>query len=100
MKWERLCKPKDFGGIGFKQLHKFNVAMLGKQVWKLLTQPDSFVAKILKARYYPRTSISEANLGYNPSFVWRSLFAAKDVVVSGSRVQIGSGQNVLVGNDP
>ena len=32
MKWERLCKPKDFGGIGFKQLHLFNIAMLGKQM--------------------------------------------------------------------
>lgn len=35
MKWERLCKPKDFGGIGFKQLHIFNVAMLGKQMWNI-----------------------------------------------------------------
>ena len=39
MRWEHLCKPKDFGGIGFKQLHTFNIAMLGKQVWKLITKP-------------------------------------------------------------
>lgn len=100
MRWEQLCKPKDFGGIGFKQLHTFNISMLGKQVWKLITKPESFVAKLLKARYYPRTSVNEAKLGHNPSFVWRSILAAKDVVVSGSRIQIGSGQNVLIGQEP
>lgn len=86
MKWEHLCKPKDFGGMGFKQLHQFNVAMLGKQVLKLLTKSESFVAKVLKARYYPRTSINEAKLGHNSSFVWRSILAAKDIVVYGSRI--------------
>ena len=31
MWWEKLCKPKVHEGIGFKQLHSFNIAMLGKQ---------------------------------------------------------------------
>lgn len=74
--------------------------MLGKQVWKLITKLESFVAKLLKASYYLRTSVNEAKLGHNPSFVWRSILAAKDVIVNGSRIQIGSGQNVLIGQDP
>lgn len=49
VKWEYLCKPKGCGGLGFKQLHFFNIAMLGKQLWKLLTCSDSLVAKILKS---------------------------------------------------
>ena len=100
MKWERMCKPKDFGGMGFKQIHIFNVAMLGKQVWKLLTSPTSLVGKVLKARYFPRSSILDANLGFNPSFIWRSIMAAKDVVIRGRRIQIGNGQQVIIGKDP
>ena len=47
--WEYLCKPKGCGGLGFKQLHSFNIVMLGNQLWRLLTHPGSLMAKILKA---------------------------------------------------
>lgn len=40
------------------------------------------------------------NWGHNSSFVCCSILSAKDVVVCGSRIQIGSEQNVLIGQDP
>ena len=30
IRWDALCKPKSAGRIGFKKLHAFNLAMLGK----------------------------------------------------------------------
>ena len=30
MRWDAICQPKLAGGIGFKKLHAFNLAMLGK----------------------------------------------------------------------
>ncbi|KAH9778582.1 reverse transcriptase domain-containing protein [Citrus sinensis] len=52
-----------------------------KQCWKLITNPNSLVARILKARYYPRSSFVDATVGFNPSYTWRSIMAAKHVVV-------------------
>ncbi|KAL5540777.1 hypothetical protein UlMin_042390 [Ulmus minor] len=61
IKWEELCKSKSLGGLGFKDLSTFNQAMLGRQVWRLLTKPDSFMARVFKAKYYPTSSIWEVS---------------------------------------
>lgn len=66
--WERMSKPKSFRGLGFKNLHDFNLAMLASQGWQLLIQPNSLVSRVLKARYYQNVSLLNADLGDNPSY--------------------------------
>ena len=38
----------------------------------------------------------EADLGDNPSFVWRSLLEARDLIKAGSRWQVGDGKSIGV----
>ena len=38
----------------------------------------------------------DAELGNNPSFVWRSLLAARDIIYAGSRWEIGDGRKIRV----
>lgn len=68
MRWEKLCVEKSFRGMGFCNLEGFNLAMLGKQVWKLITNPDALISKLYKAKYYLRGDFLNANLWHNPSF--------------------------------
>ncbi|XP_019175849.1 PREDICTED: uncharacterized protein LOC109171175 [Ipomoea nil] len=98
--WDRMCKPKKFGGMGFKRLHEFNLALLAKQGWRLLTNQNSLMARVFKARYFPTTSFYEAVVGGNPSYVWRSIMASQNLLKSGCRRRIGNGRATRVWSVP
>ena len=74
MSWERLCVPKCQGGMGFRRLHEFNLSLLGKQAWRILSELDSLASRVIKGKYYPHTTFLEAAIGNNPSYIWRSIF--------------------------
>lgn len=58
--------------------------------------PDSLVAKTLKAKYFPRTEFLQSKVGSCPSYIWRSLLWGREVIVKGSRWRVGNGKNILV----
>ncbi|XP_074318601.1 uncharacterized protein LOC141655419 [Silene latifolia] len=97
--WKRLCRPKGLGGMGFRDFHIFNVALIGKQVWRLMTEPDNLWARLMRARYYPNGEFSTAELGYNPSYTWRGILEARKEIWSGLRRRIGDGQTTRVWTD-
>ena len=41
IKWDDVCKPKVEGGLGIKSLETWNIAMMSKHVWNLITHKDS-----------------------------------------------------------
>jgi hypothetical protein len=96
LSWERLSVSKDYGGMGFKNLQAFNIAMLGKQAWNLTTKPSSLITKLLKARYFPNCDFFESSIGHNPSYVWRSIWSSKSVVQGGCKWSIGTGENISI----
>jgi hypothetical protein len=69
--WEWLTSPKSLGGLGFRDFTLFNQAMLGKQGWRLLTEPSSLCARVLKGRYYPDIDFLSAPKPRSCSFTWR-----------------------------
>ncbi|CAH9137211.1 unnamed protein product [Cuscuta epithymum] len=95
-KWEALCKPKDAGGLGFRRLREFNLAMLAKQGWRLINESGSLMSRVLHARYYPNSTFLQAKLGSNPSFIWRSIFETQEIIKNNTRKRVGNGIDVQV----
>lgn len=40
--------------MGFKDLDAFNVALLCKQVWRVITKPNLLLSKVMNAEYFPK----------------------------------------------
>ena len=89
-----LCKHKDKGGMGFRDIHAFNLAMLAKQAWRLIQGRPSLFVRVYKARYFPNSSFMDVDLGANPSFVWCSLLEARDLIRAGMAWIVGDGQSI------
>ena len=96
MSWSRLCKSKKMGGLGFRTLHAFNLALLAKKSWKLVQKTDSLFYRIYKARYFPNSTFLDAEIGHNPSYVWHSLLSAREVLLAGSKWQVGNGDTIKI----
>ncbi|XP_019425147.1 PREDICTED: uncharacterized protein LOC109334030 [Lupinus angustifolius] len=76
--WSEVCKPKRLGGLGVKDLSRFNDALLGKWKWRKLVDTDTLWVRVIDSRYDTNgvfNSIPSA------SRWWRDL------------VKIGSGSN-------
>ena len=68
MIWKKLCKSKLYGGMRFRNLEAFNLALLAKQEWQILSNPNSLMARVYKAKYFPYDDILNAKFGSNPSY--------------------------------
>lgn len=59
--------------MGFKEIEKFNDALLAKQVWHIIYNPDSLCSRVFKARFFPDCSILEAKDSTIGSYAWKSI---------------------------
>jgi hypothetical protein len=98
--WDRMTCPKSVGGMGFRDLHTFNLAMIAKQGWNIMTKPHTLVAKLYKARYFPNSSLFNSKLGHSPSYAWRGIWKARQILMHGCRWSIGDGASIKVMGEP
>ncbi|XP_074278676.1 uncharacterized protein LOC141602272 [Silene latifolia] len=98
--WSTLCRSKARGGLGFRDFENFNRALLAKQAWRLGCEDGSLMGRVLKGKYFPTCSFMDAEIGINPSYTWRSILGAKEVMGLGIRRRVGSGMDVRVWTDP
>ena len=85
---ERPCVRKEDKGLGLRRLHNSNIAMVTKQAWRIITRQDSLVDKVFKAKYFPTSSLLEAQLGTNPSYIWRSVWGSLNLLREGARWRV------------
>lgn len=96
---ENVCKPREEGGIGFRIIHELNLALLGKQLWRLVQYTDSLVARVLKRKYFKCSTPLRLNITDRPSYGWTSIMAAKPLMLLGIRQKVHSGNEIRAWED-
>ena len=83
--------------MGFRELPKFNDAMLAKQVWRLLENKTSLFHRFFKEKFFPKGNIFTAKEDTS-SFAWRSILKGREVIKKGAQ-RVGNGENILIYQD-
>ena len=100
VKWEKITEPKGEGGLGFRDIHVFNLAMLAKQSWRFVQDPNSLCAQILGAKYFPNGDVLSATTRNNMSYTWRSILKGLKVLKNGIIWRVGDGRSIRIWEDP
>lgn len=100
MSWDKLCLPKENGGMSFKDLECFNLALLAKQAWRILYEPGGLMARVMRGKYFENGQFLTASLGSRPSYAWRSVISGRCLLQQGLKHSVGNGQSIRVWSEP
>ena len=78
MSWKKMSIAKAKRRLGFQDLVYFNIALLAKQSWRIMQNPESLAVKIISEKYFHQGSFMSAKLKNRPSFAWRSILAGRE----------------------
>ncbi|CAN6882494.1 unnamed protein product [Brassica oleracea] len=95
-----MAQPKHLGGLGFKNLEDYNDSLLAKLSWRIFSKPESLLARVLKGKYFPDSSIMESYEKSGSSHGWTNIMAGKAVLDKGVGYLVGNGNVIRVWSDP
>lgn len=87
--WSQMCSRKKDGGLGFRDLHIFNQAMLAKQSWRIIRRPNKILAKVLRGKYFKIGNF--LNASHKLSYAYQSILWGRALFKKGYRWKVGNG---------
>ncbi|EOY32759.1 Ribonuclease H protein, putative [Theobroma cacao] len=81
--WEKLCSPKEEGGLQLRNLRFLNLALLGKLGWRLLMDTNHLWVDMLQKKYLRDDNLMTVTAKSSDSHVWRSILKARYILEKG-----------------
>ena len=105
VKWNVVCRPKHQGGLGIHDLEIKNTALLGKWLFKLLTE-DGVWQTLLRRKYIGSKALSQLYWKPGDSHFWAGLMHVKNsffrfgsfLIKDGSEIRFW--EDTWLGNTP
>jgi hypothetical protein len=108
VKWSSVCSPMKDGGLGIRNLRRFNQALLGKWLWRYATEKEAYWRKVVEIKYGSMegdwcTKQVERPFGVG---VWKHIRRGWELFSKFIRFEVGDGtrirfwQDVWCGDQP
>jgi ribonuclease HI len=98
--WDKVCRPKDLGGLGLHSTKARNLALLAKLNWRVMEDPNSLWANTLIAKYCPNGIMDERlRSRRSGSSNWKGLKKGHEVFRKGLRWVVNNGQEISFWHD-
>ena len=90
VKWGRICRSKNKGGLGVKDLRKQNISLLTKWWWKL-EKKEGLWQDIVKAKYLKKSPAMMVKQKANDPPCWKALLKVRDHYIAGRGIKVNKG---------
>lgn len=97
--WKSMRVSKMEAGMGFRNLKAFNLALLAKMLWYILSKPHSLAATILKDKYLKGYNIMEVRVKPISYWMWKSIIGARMVIERGDQWTVWNGATIKIWKD-
>ncbi|XP_010676027.1 uncharacterized protein LOC104891937 [Beta vulgaris subsp. vulgaris] len=97
--WDKICKPKVAGGLGFRKAEVNNQALQMKLLWRIVKNDTNLWVNLVRKRYLKNRSLFTIKVSKSASWQWRNLLSLRDLFKKGLRWQIGDGSCVRFWSD-
>eukprot|EP00253_Pinus_taeda_P008065 PITA_08065 len=102
--WDKIARPKEWGGWGIKQLVDFSQSLAAKSGWRIITA-ENLWTRVVKRKYIDPMPLedwirSPNKKGKNCSVIWKATSESFKIIEKGLAWQVGNGENLRIGRDP
>ncbi|XP_026378774.1 uncharacterized protein LOC113273237 [Papaver somniferum] len=95
--YSKLCKPKDFGGLAFRDMEKLNLALLTKLAWRVCTENDQLWVKLLGSKYFKYGNILHQTLeAKNCSYMWNGIIKGLQIIQKNYFMEVNNGRKTKI----
>lgn len=97
--WKTVCKPKCFGGLGLKDLRKWNDALLAKHVWNIVNKSNSLWVRWVHQFHVKKRNFWDILIKVNIKWTWKRWLNIRKVLRPYVVASIGNGKDTSLWRD-
>ncbi|XVF16288.1 hypothetical protein REPUB_Repub10bG0018300 [Reevesia pubescens] len=91
--WDKICLPKDQGGLGLRKSRSVNLSFLAKLGWKILQDNDNLWIEVMKMKYLRKQDFLTVTIKGADSYTWKSIIKGRMILQQGLGMNVYNGKS-------